>query len=61
MLTMGSELLEGKYKGKLEARYERPQHSVVAQVFKGLSGKRIVVPSKDFVRYEHSFSLKGFN
>lgn len=51
-LTGCRELLEEKYKGKLNARYEQPQHQVVAQVFRGLSGKRIVTPSKDFVRYE---------
>ncbi len=45
------ELLEEKYKGKLQERYEAPQHSVVAQIFRGLSGKRIITPSKDFVRY----------
>ena len=47
---MNRELLEGKYKGKLNERYEQPQHTVVAQVFRGLSGKKIVQPSKDFVR-----------
>jgi hypothetical protein len=45
------ELLEEKYKGKLLPHYEAPQHSVVAQVFRGLSGKKVVMPSKDFVRY----------
>lgn len=45
------ELLEGKYKGKLLSHYESPQHSVVAQVFRGLSGKKVVTPSKDFVRH----------
>lgn len=50
-LILHRELLEGKYKGKLNARYEQPQHSVVAQVFRGLSGKRIIMPSKDFVRW----------
>ncbi len=45
------EMLEGKYKGKLLSRYESPQHSVVAQVFRGLAGKKVVTPSKDFVRY----------
>lgn len=43
-------MLEGKYKGKLLARYEQPQHSVVAQVFRGLAGKKVVTPSKEFVR-----------
>lgn len=45
------ELLEEKYKGKLLPHYEAPQHSVIAQVFRGLSGKKVVMPSKDFVRY----------
>ena len=44
------ELLEEKYKGKLAAHYESPQHSVVAQVFRGLAGKKVITPSKDFVR-----------
>ena len=53
MLTVVKrELLEGKYKGKLEARYEAPQHTVVAQVFRGLVGKKVITPSKDFVRYD---------
>ena len=45
-----SELLE-KYKGKLVAHYEQPTHSIVAILFRGLAGKRVVTPSKDFVRY----------
>ena len=40
-----------KYKGKLMPHYEAPQHSIVAQVFRGLAGKKVVTPSKDFVRY----------
>ena len=50
-LKLYSELLEGKYKGKLSSHYESPQHSVVAQVFRGLAGKKVITPSKDFVRY----------
>ena len=50
MLTSSSELLE-KYKGKLEAHYEQTAHSVVAVLFRGLAGKRILTPSKDFIRY----------
>lgn len=42
--------MEEKYKGKLLPHYESPQHSVVAQVFRGLAGKKVVTPSKDFVR-----------
>ena len=31
--------------------YESPQHHVVAQVFHGLAGKKVLKPSKDFARY----------
>ena len=50
-VEIGRELLEEKYKGKLSPRYEAPQHGVVAQVFRGLAGKKVVTPSKDFSRY----------
>lgn len=51
LLNVARELLEGKYKNKLNGHYESPQHSVVAQVFRGLSGRKVITPSKDFVRY----------
>jgi len=50
-------MLEEKYKGKLAARYESPQHQVVAQVFRGLAGKKVVTPSKDFSRYTWPFRI----
>lgn len=55
---MHSEMLEGKYKGKLLARYEQPQHSVVAQVFRGLAGKKVVTPSKDFSSHHQQSGVK---
>ena len=48
---------EEKYKDKLELHYEAPIHHVIARVFKGLSGKKIIMPSKDFVRYKLFISL----
>ncbi|KAL8642125.1 MAG: hypothetical protein Q9228_001150 [Teloschistes exilis] len=57
-LNMTSEMLEGKYKNKLLARYESPQHRVVAEVFRGLSGKKIVTPSKDFVSHHQQAGVK---
>ncbi|KAI9750753.1 MAG: FACT complex subunit [Chaenotheca gracillima] len=51
-LNMTEELLQEKYNGKLQPHYESPTHAVVAQVFRGLSGKKVVTPSKDFVRYK---------
>ena len=43
-------MIEENYKGKLQAHYLQPQHSIVAQVFRGLAGKKVVTPSKDFSR-----------
>ncbi|KAI9769329.1 MAG: FACT complex subunit [Geoglossum umbratile] len=51
-LNMTEELLKEKYSGKLQAHYESPLHAVVAQIFRGLTGKKVVTPSKDFVRYK---------
>lgn len=48
---MSSELLETRYKDKLEPRYEEPIHQVVTKIFRGLSGKKVIMPSKDFVRF----------
>ncbi|KAL2052254.1 hypothetical protein ABVK25_007413 [Lepraria finkii] len=57
-LNMTEEMLEGKYKGKLMPRYEQPQHSVVAQVFRGLAGKKVVTPSKDFSSHHQQSGVK---
>ncbi|MCJ1230061.1 FACT complex subunit [Toensbergia leucococca] len=57
-LNMTEELLEEKYKGKLLPHYEQPQHSVMAQVFRGLAGKKVVTPSKDFVSHHQQSGVK---
>ena len=49
-LNMTDELLNGKYKDKLLPRYEQPLHQVVTQVFRGLAGKKVNQPAKDFLR-----------
>jgi structure-specific recognition protein 1 len=46
-------MIKEKYEGRLQPHYEQSQHSIVAQVFRGLSGRKLVTPSKDFVRYDH--------
>ena len=51
-----SELMETRYKDKLEPRYEEPIHQVVTKIFRGLSGKKVIMPSKDFVRFVILFS-----
>lgn len=57
-----SELMETRYKDKLEPRYEEPIHQVVTKIFRGLSGKKVIMPSKDFVRFviTHSQSVRWY-
>lgn len=57
-LNMTEELLTTKYKDKLEGHYEAPIHHVIAKVFKGLSGKKIIMPSKDFVSHHNMQGVK---
>jgi structure-specific recognition protein 1 len=57
-LNMTEEMIEEKYKGKLQPHYEQPQHSIVAQVFRGLSGKRLITPSKDFLSHHQQSGVK---
>ncbi|WEW58855.1 FACT complex subunit [Emydomyces testavorans] len=49
-LNMTEELLQTRYKDKLQAHYEEPIHQVITKVFRGLSGKKVIMPSKDFIR-----------
>jgi structure-specific recognition protein 1 len=49
-LNMTEELLKEKYEGKLLPHYEQPLHQVVTQVFRGLAGKKVNQPAKDFLR-----------
>lgn len=57
-LNMTEEMLESKYKDKLDAHYEAPIHHVMAKVFRGLSGKKIVTPSKDFTSHHNMQGVK---
>lgn len=57
-LNMTEEMLETKYKDKLDGHYEAPIHHVIAKVFKGLSGKKIIMPSKDFVSHHNMNGVK---
>lgn len=57
-LNMTDELLHSKYAGKLDSHYEAPIHSVIARVFKGLSGKRIIQVSKDFNSHHGASGVK---
>ncbi|KAL2074633.1 hypothetical protein VTL71DRAFT_8411 [Oculimacula yallundae] len=57
-LNMTEELLKEKYKDKLESHYESPLHQVVTQVFRGLTGKKVNQPAKDFRSHHQQNGIK---
>ena len=57
-LNMKDEDFEAEYKGKLQQKYEAPLHSIIAALFRGLAGKKLTVPSKDFVSHHHASGVK---
>jgi structure-specific recognition protein 1 len=58
-MNMTQEQLDSeKYKGRLQKSYEAPVANVVAQVFRGLAGKKIITPSKDFASVHRQSALK---
>ncbi|KAF2752278.1 SSrecog-domain-containing protein [Sporormia fimetaria CBS 119925] len=57
-LNMKEELLEDKYKDRLQSHYEAPIAMVVSDIFKGLSGKRIIRPSRDFISHHEQSGVK---
>lgn len=50
LICLPSETYEREYKGRLEKKYESPTFSVVSEVFKGLSGKKIIAASSSYER-----------
>ncbi|KAI9695161.1 MAG: FACT complex subunit [Bogoriella megaspora] len=57
-LNLTEDQLNDKYKDKLKANYEAPIHTVIAQIFRGLSGKRVFTPSKDFISHHNHSGVK---
>lgn len=57
-LNMKEELLESKYKDKLQSHYEAPISVVVSDIFRGLTGKRITKPSRDFISHHEQSGVK---
>jgi structure-specific recognition protein 1 len=57
-MNMKEEILESKYKDKLQSHYEAPISVVVSDIFKGLSGKRITRPSRDFISHHEQSGVK---
>lgn len=56
-LNMTDEDLK-KYDGKLQAQYEAPVGMVIAKIFHGLTGKRLVQGSKDFSSHHQQQGVK---
>jgi len=50
--------LKEKYDGKLQMHYESPATTVVTQIFKGLTGRKVTVPSKDFLSRHNQAGVK---
>ncbi|OQE26501.1 hypothetical protein PENSTE_c005G00264 [Penicillium steckii] len=57
-LNMTDELLQNNYKDKLQSHYEEPIHQVVTKIFRGLSGKKVIMPSKDFTSHHGHHGVK---
>lgn len=57
-LNMSEDDLKEKYGGKLDSHYEAPIHAVIAQIFRGLAGKKVITPSKDFSSHHQQSGVK---
>jgi len=57
-LNLTEEDLAEKYNGKLQARYEAPIASAISKIFAGLSGKKVIQPSKDFTSHHQQSGVK---
>jgi structure-specific recognition protein 1 len=47
-----------KYDGKLQSTYEAPVGNVIAKIFHGLTGKRLIQPSKEFTSHHQQQGVK---
>ncbi|KAF2643293.1 SSrecog-domain-containing protein [Massarina eburnea CBS 473.64] len=57
-INMTDDMLESKYKDKLQTHYEAPMAVVVSDIFRGLTGKRITRPSRDFISHHEQSGVK---
>lgn len=57
-LNMTEEDLKEKYAGKLQARYEEPIATVIAKIFRGLTGRKLTQPSHDFSSHHAMAGVK---
>lgn len=57
-LNLTEQVLQEKYEGKLEPSYEAPMHHVISRLFKGIAGKKIITPSKQFSSHHGQQGVK---
>ncbi|KAK3719521.1 FACT complex subunit [Vermiconidia calcicola] len=57
-LNMTEDDLNSKYAGKLQARYEEPIGTVIAKIFKGLTGRKLTQPSPNFSSHHQMAGVK---
>lgn len=57
-LNMTEDDLKNKYGGKLQAHYESPIATVISKLFIGLSGKKVLQPSRDFSSHHQQSGVK---
>ncbi|MCJ1354565.1 MAG: FACT complex subunit [Icmadophila ericetorum] len=57
-LNMTEEMIKEKYQEKLQSHYEDKQFHIVAKVFKGLSGQKVITPSKEFMSHHEQTGVK---
>ncbi|KAK6822778.1 hypothetical protein PG990_015214 [Apiospora arundinis] len=59
-LNLTDDKLNELYKDKLQSHYEQPLHQVITYCFKGLAGKKILSPAKDFQTHRQQVGIKCF-
>lgn len=57
-LNINEEDLKGQYKDKLQEHYSGPIYIVLTHLFRGLAGKKIISPSKDFISRHQQSGVK---
>ncbi|KAF3911637.1 hypothetical protein AA313_de0201842 [Arthrobotrys entomopaga] len=57
-LNITEEDLQTKFQGRLQMHYENSAHIVLSSIFKGVTGKKITTPSKDFTSYNQQYGVK---
>jgi len=57
-LNMSAEELQEKYQDKLQEHYTGPMYIVLTHLFRGLAGKKVISPSKDFVSRHGQSGIK---